>query len=103
MGAIVVTLRKEGVERKVLQAAARQFGRVSWVAMGVAVLSGAWMAIDFLSRPLLPVKVGLVALTAGLAAYHQFAARNQSARARGMFQGVILLSSLAIFAVGVFL
>lgn len=101
MGAVVVALRRQEVERSVLQAVARQFGRVSWTAMGVAVLSGAWMAFDFLGRPLLAAKVGVVALTAGLAAYHQFTARNQSARSRGMMEGLILLCSLAIFAVGV--
>ncbi len=101
LGALIPTLRAHDVERPVLQAVARQFGRVSWTAMAVAVLSGGWMAIDFLDRPTLAVKVGLVALTAGLAALHQFAARNQSAKMRGILQGLILLSSLAVVAAAV--
>lgn len=101
LGALVATLRANNVEREVLQATARQFGRVSWTAMGVAVLSGGWMAIDFLDRPALAVKMGTVALTAGLAAWHQFAARNQSPKMRGILQGLILLSSLAVVAAAV--
>ncbi len=99
LGALVAAVRKAGVDRSVLQAMARQFGRVSWTAMGIAVLSGAWMAIDFLDEPRLAVKVGVVVLTAGLAAWHQFAARDQSPRMRGILQGLILLSSLVTYGV----
>lgn len=101
LGAVVVTLRKEGVDRPVLQAVARQFGRLSWTALAVSVLSGAWMAIDYLSAPLFPVKVTAVAVTAGLAAWHQFAARNQTPKVRGILQGLILLSSLVVYGIGV--
>lgn len=101
LGALVAALRSQNVERTVLQAVARQFGRVSWSAMAVAVLSGGWMAIDYLDRPWLAVKMGTVALTAGLAGWHQFAARNQSARTRGILQGLILLSSLGVVAAAV--
>ncbi len=101
LGALVVTLRKEGVERPVLQAVARQFARVSWVGFALAILSGGWMAIDYLADPLLAVKVAVVAVMGGLAAYHQFAARNQSPRARGILQGLILVASLAVFGIGV--
>lgn len=101
LGALVAAVRTAGVDRTVLQAMARQFGRVSWTAMGIAVLSGAWMAADFLDEPMLAVKVGVVALTAGLAGWHQFAARDQSPRMRGILQGLILVSSLATFAVAV--
>lgn len=101
LGAVVATLRAQHVDRAVLQAVARQFGRVSWTAMGVAVLSGGWMAIDFIDQPVLAVKMGLVALTAALAAWHQFAARNQSPKMRGILQGLILLSSLGIVGAAV--
>ncbi len=101
LGALVTTLRKEGVERPVLQAVARQFARVSWVGFALAILSGGWMAIDYLADPLLAVKVAVVAVMGGLAAYHQFAARNQSPRARGILQGLILVASLAVFGIGV--
>jgi putative copper export protein len=101
LGAVVVTLREVGVERSVLQAVARQFGRLSWTALGVSVLSGGWMAVNYLSAPLFPFKVAAVAVMAGLAGWHQFAAKNQSPRTRGMFQGLILLASLLVFGIGV--
>ena len=101
LGAVVMTLRKEGVDRSVLQAVARQFGRLSWTALALSVLSGGWMAIDYLDAPLVPVKVAAVAVTAGLAAWHQFAARNQTPKMRGILQGLILVSSLVVFAIGV--
>jgi putative copper export protein len=101
LGAIVAALRSEQVERSVLQAVARQFGRVSWTAMGVAVLSGAWLATEHLGSVWLPVKMALVAVAAGLAAWHQFAARNQSPAMRGILQVLILVASFAVFAAGV--
>jgi putative copper export protein len=101
LGALVGAVRSQGVDRSVLQAMARMFSKVSWSAMGVAVLSGAWMAIDHIDEPALAVKVATVAVTAGLAAYHQFAAGSQSPRSRGILQGLILLSSLGIVAAAV--
>ena len=101
LGALVGAVRREGVDRSVLRAMARMFGRVSWTAMGVAVLSGAWLAIDVIGESTLAVKLATVVITAALAAYHQFAASEQSARARGMFQALILVSSLAIVAAAV--
>lgn len=101
LGALVTALRREGVDRSVLQAVARMFGRVSWTALGVAVLTGGWMAIDFLSSPRLAVKMGTVALAGGLAAYHQFVAAHQTPRARGILQGLILIASLGIVAAAV--
>ena len=98
MGAIVAALRKAAVDRSVLQAAARGFGRVSWAALATAVATGGLMAFDFLGSKTLAVKMGLVALAAGLAAYHQFAARNQSPRTRGLLQVAILVVGLGIFA-----
>lgn len=101
LGALVAAVRAQDVERTVLQAMARQFGRLSWSAMGVAVLSGGWMAIDFIDRPVLAVKMGLVALAAALAGWHQLAAKNQTPRMRGILQGLILLTSLGIVAAAV--
>lgn len=101
LAALVAAVRREDVDRSVLQAMARMFGRVSWTAMGVAVLSGAWMAIDYISDPALAVKVGTVALTAMLAGWHQFMAAEQSPQARGILQGLILVSSLGIVAAAV--
>jgi uncharacterized membrane protein len=101
LGALVGALRKAEVDRSVLQVMAKQFGRVSWAAMAVAVLTGAWMSMDFLGRPGLAAKFGAVMITAGLAAWHQFAARDQSPAVRGMLQGAILLASLATFVLAV--
>lgn len=101
LGALVPALRRAGAGRELLQAMARQFGRVSWTAMAVAVLTGGLMVIPYLDRPALAVKLGLVALTAGLAGWHQLAARNQSPAVRGALQGLILVSSLGIVAAAV--
>src|SRR5690606_36724152 len=40
LAALVVALRRAGAERALLQATARQFGRVSWIAMAVALATG---------------------------------------------------------------
>jgi putative copper export protein len=101
LGAVVATLRRQQVERETLRAVARTFGVVSWSAMAVAVTTGAWQAMDHLDDPMLAVKFGTVALTAGLAAWHQFAAGSQSPAMRGALQAAILVSSLAIVAVSV--
>ena len=101
LGALVAAVRREGVDRSVLQAMARMFSRLSWSAMGVAFLTGAWMSIDLVGEPALAVKLATVVVTAALAAYHQVAARNQSARTRGILQGLILISSLGIVAAAV--
>lgn len=101
VGALVPALRRAGADRELLQAMARQFGRVSWTAMGLAVPTGAWQAIDYLGSPVLPIKIGLVALAAALALWHQLGARNQSPMFRGILQGAILLVSLGIVAAAV--
>jgi len=99
VGALVPALRKAGVERPQLQAMARQFGKVSWAAMGLAVVCGIWL-VGETGRTWsdLTLKVGLVVATLALAALHQLTARRVSAAQRGVIQGLILLVSLAIFA-----
>lgn len=100
VGALVPALRKAGVERHQLQAMARQFGRVAWVAMAAAAASGVWL-VSRTDRDWgdLSLKAGLVVLAIALAGIHQVTARRLSAAQRGMIQGLILLASLAIFAV----
>ncbi|TNE89773.1 MAG: hypothetical protein EP330_10210 [Deltaproteobacteria bacterium] len=104
LAALIPALRKAGAERALLQAAARQFARVSWVAMGIAVLTGltqvAWMGLPW-SYTRLQVKVGLVLTAIAIALGHQLTARNSSPALRGALQGVILLVSLGIFAAAV--
>ena len=100
VGALVPALRKAGVDRPQLQAMARQFGRVSWVAMAVSVASGAWL-VSRTGRDWgdLSLKAGLVILVIAFAGVHQVTARKLTAAQRGIIQGLILLTSLAIFAV----
>jgi len=109
LGALVPALRKAGADRPMLQATAKQFGRVSWSAMAVSLVTGVIQVLRLdLSTSLqtefgkrLFVKLLLVALAAALAFGHQLTARNTSAAVRGIIQGLILLVSLGIFAAAV--
>ena len=100
VGALVPTLRKAGVDRPQLQAMARRFGKVSWAAMGLAVVCGIWL-VGETNRTWddVGLKVGLVLLALALAGVHQLTARRASAAQRGAIQALILVVSLAIFAV----
>ncbi len=104
LAALVPALRKEGAERPLLQAAARQFARVSWVAMAVAIATGI-AQVFLLHLPWtygpLHVKIGVVSLTALVTGYHQLTAKKSSPAMRGALQGVIILASLGIFAAAV--
>lgn len=104
LAALVLALRRAGAERSLLQAAARQFGRVSWVAMGIAVITGV-AQVHLLGWPWshggLHLKLGLVALVIGLAAWHQRTASRSSPAVRGIVQLLILVVSLAIFGAAV--
>lgn len=104
LAALVVALRRAGAERALLQAAARQFARVSWIAMAVAVVTGL-LQVHLLQWPWshggLHLKLGLVALAIGLAAWHQRTASRTTPAVRGIVQLLILLVSLAIFGAAV--
>lgn len=106
LAALVVALRKAGAERALLQAAARQFGRVSWIAMGLAVVTGL-AQVHLMAMPWtygrLHVKLGLVALAIALALGHQLTARRSSPAARGIVQLLIIVVSLAIYGAAVWL
>ena len=101
LGTLIPALRKAGADRPMLQAVAQQFGRLSWAAFALAVLTGGWAVIDYLDDPALPWKLGSVALAGGLALWHQLGARDQSPRTRGVLQGLILVVSLGIVAAAV--
>lgn len=109
LGALVPAVRRAGADRTVLQAMARQFGRVSWTAMAVAVLTGSIQLsrLDFsLSDDTgyavtLFVKLALVGTAAALALFHQLTARTSSPGVRGAIQGAVLLVSLAIVGTAV--
>ncbi len=104
LGALVVALRREGASRDLLRAAARQFSRVSWVAMVIALVTGI-AQVHMLSMSWgygrLHVKLGLVLLAVVLAGGHQLTARKSSPAVRGIVQLLILLVSLAIFGAAV--
>ncbi len=102
LGALVPALRRAGVDRAQLQAMARQFGRVSWSAMAVLVVSGGlryWPNRVGLDGALwFRTKIALVGLVAGIALAHQITARRTTPAVRGALQGATLLVSLGIFA-----
>ena len=104
LAALVPALRKAGAERPLLQAAARQFAWVSWVAMAVAIGTGvAQVMLMHLpwSYGRLHVKIGVVSVTALITGYHQLTAKKSSNAMRGALQGVIILGSLGIFAAAI--
>ena len=98
LAALVPALRGAGADRSMLQAAARRFGRVSWTAMTVSVVTGLWQ-VDRLNYPwgALGWKLTLVGIAISLALVHQLIGGGTSAAVRGAIQGVILLVSLGIF------
>jgi putative copper export protein len=109
LGALVPALRKAGADRPLLQAMARQFSRVSWSAMAVAVVTGVIKLIRLdldtdvrteYGRRLF-LKLSLVGLAAALALAHQLTARTTGPAVRGILQATILVVSLGIFAAAV--
>lgn len=104
LAALVVALRRAGAERSLLQASARQFGKVSWVAMAIALGTGV-AQVELYGWPWtygrLHAKLGLVALTVALALYHQLTAAKSSPAQRGIVQLLILLASLGVFGAAV--
>lgn len=93
--AVVPGLR--GRDREGLRAVARRFGWASLVALGVLLISGAYMASerDLWSDGTLQLKLGLFALVGVLILWHL---KNGAAH---WLQGAILLASLVIVWLGV--
>ena len=104
LGALVFALRREGADRETLRAAARAFAKVGWTAMALAIVTGLWqvqgMALPW-SYARLHVKLGMVALTIAIAAFHQLTAGRTSPAVRGIFELAVLMGSLGIFAAAV--
>ena len=75
---------------------ARRFGVISWVALAAQVTTGTLLVLDRAWTTTLSVKVGVVMVSAMLAAWHSLAARDQSPRVRGAIQGIILILGLVI-------
>ena len=102
LAALVPALRRAGAERPLLQAAARQFGRLSWTALAVAVGTGLWqMEVIGYAYADITLKLSLVIAAGVLALIHQLTARRTSAAVRGAIQGVILVVSVLIFGAAV--
>lgn len=99
LATLVPAVRKVSDDREILRAMARRFGVVSWSALGLQVVTGLTMAIDrFPWSVTLNWKVGLVLVSALLAAWHTTMAREQSPATRGAIQGSILVLALVIVA-----
>jgi uncharacterized membrane protein len=96
VGALVPAIRNVTDDRRVIRAVAQRFGVVSWAALALQVVTGSLLLFDHAWSTALSIKIGLVMLSAILAAWHSVAARNQSPAVRGAIQGVILLLALAI-------
>lgn len=100
-GLIVVTLLVPAVrdatdDRSVIQAVARRFGTISWAALAVQVTTGTLMVLDRAWTGALILKLGIVMISAMLAAWHSLVARDQSPKVRGAIQGIILVLALVI-------
>ena len=99
LAGLVPAVRKANDDRVVLRAMARRFGIISWTALGLQVGTGLWLAMDrFPWSTALNWKVGLVMISALLAAWHTVMARDQSPAVRGAIQGSILVLALVIVA-----
>lgn len=103
LGVLVPTLRASGVERPQLQAMARRFGVVAWIAMGVAVVTGMIQLIRLepdLSGAL-TIKILLVGVAISIAYAHQLTARHLSPTMRGLVEASSLVIGLGIVAAAV--
>ncbi len=103
VAALVPALRKVGVSREQIQAAARRFGVVAWAALSVSVATGITQVIRLdveLAAPL-TVKLILVSVAVSLAFVHQEIARHASAALRGAMEAVLLLLALAVLGAAV--
>ncbi len=104
LAAVVFALRRQGVSRDVLRAAARAFAYVSWTAMVVSILTGL-AQIQLLhirwDYPRLHLKLALVATTILIAFLHQIFAKRLGPASRGMVELVLLVLGLAIIVAAV--
>jgi putative copper export protein len=109
LGALVMAVRRAGADRAILKAMAQQFGRVSWAAMAVAIVTGVIqlaqldisLSNDTGYATMLLVKLTLVGIAAGLTLFHQLTAKTASPASRGIIQGLVLVTSLGIVAAAV--
>jgi putative copper export protein len=98
----VTAIRSATDDTGVLRSVARMFARVSWVAMGVAVVSGVWLySFWSLEASDLSVKWALIGLSIAIALGHQLTARRTSAAIRGIMQLIIIVLAIGIFIAAV--
>lgn len=96
MAALIPAARRAGASTEVIRAVARRFGMLSWVGMGILLVTGLWQAAQRPWTSTLSLKAGLVGLSVILALWHSLTAGKQRAAVRGAVQGIILLLGLAI-------
>lgn len=100
IAALVPLLRKSGVDRPVIQAAARRFGAVAWMALSVSAVTGvvqlSRLGVEVRGNTILMAKLALVGLSVGLTFVHQQIARDVSPAMRGAMEAVLLLLGLGI-------
>lgn len=100
LAASVMALRRAGAPREHLQAVARQFGRVSWTAMLLAVVTGLgqvhMLGLPW-SYPRLQMKLALVGTVIVVAFAHTLTAKRSPPALRGVVESTILLLSFAIY------
>lgn len=102
MAGLVPAVRKATDDRTVIQAIAQRFGVISWTALAVLVVTGITMVmIGFNLSTTLTTKIGLVIVSATLAAWHTVSARHQTPRTRGMIQATILVLALVILGLAI--
>ena len=99
---LVTSIRRTTDDREVLRAVARRFSLLSWIAFGVAIVTGTWMYTSIgLPWEDFSTKGTLIVLAGGLAVFHQVTAKRSSPAVRGIFQLLILVVSIGIFGAAV--
>jgi len=100
VAALIPLLRKSGVERPVIQAVARRFGAVAWMAISVSAVTGvvqlSRLGIEVRGNTVLMAKLALVGLSIGLTFVHQEIARSVSPAMRGAMEALLMLLALGI-------
>ncbi len=97
MGGLVPAVRNVTDDRTVIRAIAQRFGVLSWSALGILVVTGtAMLLIGFDLSTTMTIKIGLVFVSAALAAWHTVFSRHQTPRTRGLTQATILVLALVI-------
>ena len=95
--AAVVPVLRDDAGRERIRAVARRFGWGSLVALGILLATGAAMASHYSrwGEGALQVKLGLVALTAVLIAWHMRRPQQH------VLEGLVFVASIAIVILGV--